>query len=122
MKSVMKSIQQRIVTVLALLAVAASPVFLSTASALEPALETVKQQGAIGESIDGYLYVIGAVDPEIERKVAEVNAKRRTYYSQIAAEKNVSVAQVARVTGEANLAKQEAGVFVYDATGNWVRK
>ncbi len=99
-------------------AIVAGPV----ANAADPQIEAAIEAGKVGERIDGYLGVVGSADPAIVRKVNEVNNKRRAVYERLAKEKGVTVVQVARITGEKQLARASAGSFIMDDSGKWARK
>lgn len=94
-----------------------------TAAAGDAQIEAAQKQGIIGERIDGYLGVVsGNVDPTLLRKVNEINNKRRALYQRLADDTGTTLKQVARVTGEKQLAKAAPGEYIMDDTGNWKRK
>ena len=87
-------------------------------------IESAKTAGVIGERIDGYLGIVedGAVDASLRRRVNEVNAKRRAVYDEVAEQNGATTEQVARLTGEKQIARAAAGQFVMNETGRWTRK
>ena len=92
------------------------------ANAGDAQIEAAMDRGTVGERIDGYLGVVdpSAVDPAVNRKVQEINNKRRALYTQLAEETKTTVAQVARVTGEKQVVKaQAAGRYYLDDSGKW---
>ena len=103
---------------LATAAVIAAPV----ASAGAPQIDAAKSQGVVGERIDGYLGIVGSADASLRRKVQEINAKRRAVYTKLAGQTNTTVEQVARVTGEKQIAGTARGEFYMDESGSWTRK
>ncbi len=104
----------------ALLAAAFAPLAFGQA---DPQLEAARVQGVIGERIDGYLGVVGAADPEIIRKVNDINNRRRAVYEETARETGTTVAQVARVAGEKQIADRvRPGEYFMDETGAWKQK
>lgn len=104
--------------------VAAAALAAPAASAQGSQIEAAKQAGIVGERIDGYLGIVedGAVDASLRRQINEINAKRRAVYDEVAEENSATVEQVARLTGEKQIARAPAGQYVMDETGNWVRK
>ncbi|MEM9937302.1 MAG: YdbL family protein [Pseudomonadota bacterium] len=93
------------------------------ASAGDPQIEAAQQQGVVGERIDGYLGVVsGSVDPSLMRKINEINNKRRALYDSLARDTGTTTGQVARVTGEKQIAKAPAGTYVMGADGVWKLK
>lgn len=97
---------------------AASP----AASAGDPQIDAAIAAGEVGERIDGLLGVVGDGDPSLIRKVQEINNKRMAKYAEIAADTNTTPAQVARVTGEKQIARLPSGAYYMDADGSWKRK
>ncbi len=96
---------------------------ISTASAGDPQIEAAQRQGVVGERIDGYLGIVsGNVDPALMRKVNEINNKRRALFDQMALDTGTTTAQVARVSGEKQVARAETGEFVMRDNGSWTQK
>jgi len=94
-----------------------------SASAGDPVIDAAISQGVVGERVDGYLgLVTGSADAAIQRKVNEVNAKRRAVYERLARETGTTVEQVGIVTGEKQIAKTVSGAYYMDASGRWVQK
>lgn len=106
------------------LAFAAMMIVSPPAYALDAQIERAIDAGQVGERIDGFLGFTSAtnVDASLKRKVDEVNAKRRAHYAELAAETGVTLEQVARLTGEKQIAKASPGEKIMDASGRWVTK
>lgn len=111
-------------TLIAIIAVTGLALSLSpAASAGDPQIEEAQRQGIIGERIDGYLGVVsGNVDPALLRKVNDINNKRRALYDDTSRRTGTTTAQVARVTGEKQIAKAKSGEFVMLDDGGWTKK
>lgn len=94
------------------------------AVAQDSQLDAAKAAGVIGEQIDGYIGFVnnGAVDASLQRRVNELNARRRAAYDELAAETGTTPAQVARITGEKQIERALSGQFYMNASGVWVRK
>ena len=93
------------------------------ASAGDPQIEAAQAQGVVGERIDGYLGIVsGNVDPALLRKLNEINNMRRALYDQTARNTGTTTAQVARVTGEKQVAKARPGEYVMLDDGGWTQK
>lgn len=93
------------------------------ASAGDPQIDAAQQQGIIGETIDGYLGVVsGNVDPSLSRKVNEINNKRRALYERLSKETGTTLKEVARITGEKQIAKAKRGEYYMDTSGRWKQK
>ena len=93
------------------------------ASAADPQIESAKDEGVVGERIDGYLGIVsGGADPALTRRVQDINNKRRAAYDELAKQTNTTPEQVARVTGEKLIAQAPAGEHIMDASGSWKQK
>lgn len=92
------------------------------ATAQTAEIEAAKADGVVGEQIDGYLGIRGAVDASLRRRVNEINAKRRAVYEELALNTGTTVAQVARITGEKQIERASIGEFYVDEDGTWVQK
>ena len=117
----MKFVRTAIATLMLGLMALVSPM-VGPALAGDPVIDAAKSQGLIGEKIDGYLGLVGDVDPAIQRKVEEINAKRRTVYSDLAQKEGQPLSVVARLTGEKLIADQPSGSYVFDDSGSWIIK
>jgi uncharacterized protein YdbL (DUF1318 family) len=85
-------------------------------------LDTARAQGLVGEQTDGYVGAVkGQGGDEVRQLVAEVNAKRRAAYEQIAREQGTPVAAVASLAGQKLIAKMPAGSWIGDG-GRWYQK
>jgi uncharacterized protein YdbL (DUF1318 family) len=71
--------------------------------------------GTVAEQADGYLGVRGAVSPGVKAEVEAINIKRRAAYTQLAAQKGVTVKDVAAAVGCTTLKKRGEPVPAYCA-------
>ncbi len=85
-------------------------------------LNEAKSQGLVGEANSGYIAVVDQSSPELERLVAEVNAKRKAEYARIAKRNNIDIAQVAARAAEKLEARLARGEYYQDNLGRWVQK
>jgi len=94
-----------------------------SASAADPQIDAAIAQGVVGERADGYLGLVkGTADPAVQRKVNEINVKRRALYEQLSRQTGTTVEQVGAVTGEKQIANTPAGAYYMNANGRWVKK
>lgn len=65
----------------------------------------------IGETVSGYLAVVpgASLSSAESNAMNEINAGRKSVYTRLAREQNVSVDVVAALTGEKQIAKQRSG-------------
>lgn len=94
------------------------------AIAQDAQIEDAKSAGVIGERIDGYLGIVndGAVDASLQRRVNEINARRRAAYDQLAEDTGTTTAQVARITGEKQIERTQPGHWYLNEQGVWVQR
>ena len=71
--------------------------------------------GTVGEQADGYLGVRGAVSPAVKAEVEAINIKRRAAYTNLAAQRGVTVKDVAAAVGCATLKKRGEPLPAYCA-------
>ena len=112
----------RLALVTAVLALGAAT-FSPAAHAADPVIERAIASGVVGERADGFLGLVkGSADPEVQRKVNEVNVKRRALYERLSRETGTTVEQVGIITGEKQIAKAAPGHYYMNAAGQWVTK
>lgn len=79
--------------------------------------------GSVGEQSDGYLGVVGSVSADVKAEVEAINIKRRAAYTDLAAKRGVTVADVAAATGCQTLANRvKTGQAYRIAGGAWQTK
>ncbi len=88
----------------------------------DPVIDAAIDAGQVGETIDGLLGVVGSADPALVRKEHEINNRRSAKYAEVAAQTGTTPPQVARLTGEKQIAKLDAGEYYMDQSGVWKRK
>ncbi|MDB5700771.1 MAG: hypothetical protein JWL66_970 [Sphingomonadales bacterium] len=71
--------------------------------------------GAVTEQADGYLGVTGSMSGGVKAEVEAINIKRRAAYTQLAAQKGVTVKDVAAAVGCTTLKKRGAALPAYCA-------
>ena len=79
------------------------------AAAQTPGIDAARAAGQVGERYDGYLGVNGAVSGAVRSQVAAINIQRRSLYSNLAAGKGVSPADVGVTAGCQLLARVSTG-------------
>jgi uncharacterized protein YdbL (DUF1318 family) len=102
---------------LLLIGVFAAPAFSQTA-----AVDAARAAGQVGERYDGYMGVASAVPAAVRSQLAAINIKRRTLYSNLAAERGVSPSDVGITAGCQLLARVSVGEAYLLADGAWRRR
>lgn len=90
-------------------------------SAFALGLSEAKEQGLVGEQMNGLLGVVEA-SPQAIKLVNDINAKRLVKYKQIAEKNAMTVEQVSILAGEKTIKKTPAGQYIKNASGQWVVK
>jgi hypothetical protein len=85
-------------------------------------LDSAKAQGVVGESTDGYVGAVSASAPaDVQSLVADVNARRRAAYQEIAQKNGTKVEDVAVLAAQKLIARAPAGAWIRDK-GQWYQK
>lgn len=86
-------------------------------------LQEAKAEGLVGEQRDGYVgLVANNASAEVRALIQDINNQRRQRYQQIAQQNGISLEQVAAVAYERAVEATQAGHFIQNASGSWVRK
>lgn len=87
-------------------------------------VDNALSQGLIGETVSGYLAPVqGAVVSQgVRNAMNEINIGRKSVYTRLARQQNLSVEVVAALTGEKQIAKAASGQKVLDRSGKWRTK
>jgi uncharacterized protein YdbL (DUF1318 family) len=93
--------------------------FAGPAAALD--LDSAKAQGLVGEQTDGYVGAVKSPAPEVAKLVADVNAKRRAAYEELARRNGTPVEAVASLAGQKLIDRAPAGAWIGDQ-GRWYQK
>jgi uncharacterized protein YdbL (DUF1318 family) len=84
-------------------------------------LADAKEQGLVGETMNGLLGVVDASD-ESRALVKNINAKRIAKYKQIAEKNDMTLDQVSILAGEKAIQKTPTGQFIQNSAGKWIVK
>lgn len=87
-----------------------------------PAYAAARAAGQIGERVDGYLGIVGAATPKLQRIVDDINIKRRTIYAKKAQENNATVEQYAITVGCQAIARTAVGEMYQAPDGSWKKR
>ena len=101
--------------------VVAAAALSGSAAAQSPLLAQAIAAGEVGERYDGYMGIVGAASPQVQRQVRAVNIQRRNLYIQLAQRRNVSPDLVGMATGCQLLSQLSAGEAYLLQDGGWRR-
>lgn len=85
----------------------------------DPAYAAARADGSVGEQTDGYLGIVGAATPALQRLVNDINIRRRAVYAQKAQENNATLEQYAATAGCQAIARTEPGEKYQAPDGTW---
>jgi uncharacterized protein YdbL (DUF1318 family) len=105
--------------------VAAASLSVAHAQAGDPVIMQAKAQAVVGEMYTGYLGIAdeGKATPDIKRHVDEVNAKRLQLFTQSAQANSQTVAVIAGLSAEKQIARAGSGEVVKPgASAAWTKK
>lgn len=92
----------------------------ASAQAQTPVVASAMADGTVGEQSDGYLGINGAVSGDVRAAVDALNIKRRAAYTDLAAKRGVTVADMAAATGCQTLASRvKQGQAYRIGSGPW---
>jgi uncharacterized protein YdbL (DUF1318 family) len=85
----------------------------------DPAYAAARAAGKVGEQADGYLGIVGAADPALQRVVDDINIKRRAVYAEKAKENNATLEAYALTAGCQAVARTTPGEKYRAPDGSW---
>jgi uncharacterized protein YdbL (DUF1318 family) len=92
------------------------------AAAQTPVVDAARAAGQVGERYDGYLGVASPVSSAVRSQVATINIQRRSLYSNLAAGRGASPADVGTTAGCQLLARVGIGEAYMWNDGVWRRR
>lgn len=104
-------------TALAAIGVAAAPAVAQQQR--DPAYAAARAAAQVGEQPDGYLGIVGAVTPALQRLVDDLNIKRRATYAERAKEKKQTLEAYALTAGCELIMRSEPGEKYRTPAGTW---
>ncbi len=85
----------------------------------DPAYAAAREAGKVGEQPDGYLGIVGAADPALQRLVDDINIKRRAVYAEKAKENSATLEAYALISGCQAIARTMPGEKYRAPDGSW---
>jgi uncharacterized protein YdbL (DUF1318 family) len=85
----------------------------------DPAYDAARSSGKVGEKMDGYLGIVGASTPELQRIVNDINIKRRAVYAAKAQAANATLEEYALTAGCLAIARTVPGEKYQAPDGSW---
>ena len=87
------------------------------------ALDDAKNALQVGEQWDGYIGAVGSsASPDVRALISDINAKRRTRYSQIASQNNINLHDVENLAAKKTFELTQPGHMLKAQSGAWQKK
>lgn len=90
-------------------------------AAMALTLDEARQQGRVGETLNGFIAPIQQ-DGETLELVRQVNAGRAEQYQLLAQQNNLSTREVANIAGQKLVERAKPGEYVRGINGQWLKK
>jgi uncharacterized protein YdbL (DUF1318 family) len=104
------------------LLLAAAALVAAPLAAQSPSIGQAIEGGRAGERYDGYMAVVGASTPQLQRQVAAINLRRRNLYIGLASRRNVTPQVVGLATACELFATLAVGEAYMLNDGVWRRR
>jgi len=87
-----------------------------------PAIDAMRDRGAVGENNRGFLEARGALSPVDNKTVADENSDRGAVYAALAQQTGTSADQVGRARAKQIAQGSKPGVWLQRESGEWYKK
>lgn len=94
---------------------------LMSAGAMALTLDEARQQGRVGETLNGYIAPRQS-DAETQALVKQINEGRSRQYQLLAEQNNMTAVEVARIAGQKLVTRAKPGEYVRGINGQWLQK
>lgn len=115
----MTKLTTRIALLAAAGALAAGAIAAPALAQRDPAYAAARADGSVGERINGYLGIVGAATPELQRLVDDINNQRRQVYAERAQAEGATLEQYALTAGCLAIARTVPGEKYQAPDGSW---
>ena len=85
----------------------------------DPAYDTARKAGTVGEKMDGYLAIVGAGNAQLRAVVDDINIKRRAVYAEKAQAANATLEEYAFTAGCLAISRTAPGEKYQAPDGSW---
>lgn len=84
-------------------------------------LDSAKQQGLIGEQMNGYLGLVDSTNTEAAALVTRINAERKNHYQSIAGKRDIQLEDLQKIAGDKLIQKARSSGHYYQTNSGWER-
>jgi len=85
----------------------------------DPAYAAARANGQVGEQTNGYLGIVGAATPELQRLVNNINIRRRAVYTERVADTGSTIEAYATTAGCQAILRTTPGEKYQAPDGSW---
>lgn len=85
----------------------------------DPAYQAARDNGQVGEKMDGYLGIVGAATPALRAMVDDLNIRRRAVYAEQAQANNATLEEYAFTAGCLAISRTTPGEMYQAPDGTW---
>ncbi len=85
----------------------------------DPAYETARESGQVGEKMDGYLGIVGSATPALRSMVDDINIRRRAVYAERAQAEGATLEEYALTAGCLSISRTKPGEKYQAPDGSW---
>ena len=106
----------------ALAALALTGMASPAAAQRDPAYQSARAEGKVGEKMDGYLGIVGAATPALRSMVDDINIRRRAVYAERAQAEGATLESYAIAAGCQAIARTSPGEVYQAPDGSWQQR
>lgn len=88
----------------------------------DPAYQAARDNGQVGEKMDGYLGIVGASTPALQDMVDDINIRRRAVYAERAQSESATLEEYAFTAGCLAIARTTPGEMYQAPDGTWQQR
>jgi len=85
----------------------------------DPAYAAARANGSVGEQTDGYLGIVGATNPQLQRLVNDINIRRKAVYTERASQNGATIEAYSTTAGCQAIARTVPGEKYQAPDGTW---
>lgn len=82
-------------------------------------INSAKNDGLVGEQLNGYLGLVNTTDVDAAALVTEINRKRKAHYQSIANKQNTALANIEQIAGEKLVQRAKSSGQHYQTNSGW---
>ena len=113
---------KKTLTILAAAVVGVGVLAMPALAQRDPAYQSARAEGKVGEKMDGYLGIVGAATPDLRKMVDDINIRRRAVYAERAQAEGATLEEYAFTAGCLAISRTTTGEMYQAPNGSWTRR